>query len=151
MVAKQRLNDLAFQSIKSYIKRYNKCLIYKHISKQRSLQPYLNACIPTNCKKIISKLCLSAHRLNIDTGRYNEVHRDDRKCTKSNLQGIEDEFHFILKCSYYQDIRTLYIKFFYIYRPSFHKVTQLLDSNNKRTLYSLRKYLIQACEQCDST
>ena len=154
LIAKQRLGDLAFQSIDSYIERSNKCLIYKHISKHRSLPPYLNSCIPTKCKKIISKFRLSAHTLSIETGRYDDVNRDERKCIKCNLQDTEDEFHFILKCPYYHDIRTQYIKRYYTYstyRPSVYKVTQLLGSNKKRTLCSLGKYLIQACERRDST
>ena len=118
--------------VSSNIEGSNKCLIYKRISKHRSLQPYLNTCIPTNCKKItcISKFRLSAHRHIIETGRYGDVNRDDRKFTKCNLQDIEDEFHFILKCPYYHDIRTQYILYLQTERLQSHSASRPKQQKN---------------------
>ena len=95
--------------IDSYIDNSNKYL-YKYIPKQRNLQQYLCKSISTKCRKILTKFRVSAHKLCIRTGRFDSINRDDRKCTKCNLQDIEDEYHFILKCPYYNEIRTHYIK-----------------------------------------
>ena len=150
-IAKQNLKDLAYQKIDSYIDNSNKCLIYKYIPKQRLLQQYLVKNISPKCRNIITKFRISAHKLSIETGRFNAVAREDRKCSKCNLNDLEDEFHFILKCPYYNDIRLQYIKPYFYNRPSAHKLTKLLGSNNTRTLCSLGKYLLQACERRGQT
>lgn len=151
-IVKQSLKDLAYQKIDSYIQGSNKCMIYKYVIKQdRNLQPYLNSCIPSKYKTMLSKFRLSAHALNIETGRYDATRRENRKCTKCNLSEIEDEFHFVLKCPHYADIRNLYIRPYFINRPNVYKVTQLLGSENKTTLCNLGKYLLKACEKRNLT
>ena len=37
-------------------------------------------------------------RAYIELGRHNNIPRNERKCTLCNLNDIEDEFHFVLKC-----------------------------------------------------
>jgi hypothetical protein len=37
---------------------------------------------------------MSAHRLNIEVGRYNKTPRNERFCKKCNTGEIEDEMHF---------------------------------------------------------
>ena len=150
-VAKQSLMDLAYQKIDSFIDNSNKCLIYKHLPKQRLLQQYLVKNMSPKCRKIITKFRVSAHKLSIETGRYDAVIRNNRKCAKCNLDDIEDEFHFILKCPFYDDIRKQNVKPYFYKRPSVFKLTQLLSSNNTRLLCSLGKYLIKACERRDQT
>ena len=57
---------------------------------------------------------------------------------------VEDEFHFILKCPVYVDIRKRYIKKYYWERPSAIKLTQLLSVNNVKELCALGKYIRDA-------
>ena len=83
---------------------------YKHLSKQKHLQQYLVKHTSTKCRKIITKFRVSAHKLSIETGRYDAVIRNNRKCAKCNLDDTEDEFHFILKYPYHEDIRRQNIK-----------------------------------------
>ena len=105
----QSLNDLAFQKIDSYINDSNECIIYKHVLKNnRLIQPYLNIGVPKKYKDIITKFRFSAHSLNVETGRYDAIARENRICTKCDLLDIEDEFHFILKCPFYTDIIHIY-------------------------------------------
>ena len=119
-LARQSLKDLAQQKIDSYIDNSNKCILYKHVLKNdRLVQPYLNQGIPAKYKKYISKFRLSAHSLNVETGRYDSTIRENRLCTKCNLADIEDEYHFILKCPYYTDIRNLYIKHLFYYQTKY--------------------------------
>ena len=54
-----------------------------------------------NNRKALSELRMSAHKLEIEKGRYVNVNRNDRICRNCNSGLIEDEKHFILKCSAY--------------------------------------------------
>ena len=58
-----------------------------------------------------------------------------------NLHDIEDEFHFILKCPLYDELRKKYIKKFYYVKPSVFKLVQLLNVKNTRELSNLGKFL----------
>jgi hypothetical protein len=41
---------------------------------------------------------VSAHPLNIETGRYKNIIRSERKCRNCSEGDIEDEKHFVVDC-----------------------------------------------------
>ena len=87
---------------------------------------------------------LSAHKLQIEYGRYLNIDRQDRKCILCNLDVIEDEFHFILKCPVYDNLRRKYFKPYYRNRSSVFKLVQLLSSDNVKEINNLCKFLYSA-------
>ena len=138
---KQRLTDIAFQNIDTDINISSKCFLYKHFIYVRGLQPYLCKPISPSMRILISKIRLSSHKLCIETGRYTGVIREDRICHKCNLGVIEDEYHFILQCPFYTNIRHQYIKAYFYRRPSAFKLVQLLCSESTKELCNLAKYI----------
>ena len=69
----------------------------------------------------MTKLRTSSHRLEIEVGRWarpNRIPIDERKCITSNK--LEDELHFLLECSLYNDLRNQYIKKYYWQRPNIY-------------------------------
>ena len=52
-------------------------------------------------QKSLTKLRISAHKLEIENGRYNRKSVADRVCKKCNYNKVEDEIHFICECSLY--------------------------------------------------
>ena len=56
---------------------------------------------------------------------------------------IEDEFHFVLICPFYQQLRTQYISRYYYSHPSMLKFVQLLNSSGN-TLKRLSIYITKA-------
>ena len=71
---------------------------------------------------MLAKLWISSQCLRIETGRYgrDRIDRQDRICTLCSME-LEDEYHFIIKCPLYQDIRTQYIKEYYCIKPNMAK------------------------------
>jgi hypothetical protein len=43
-------------------------------------------------------MCISAHNLNIETGRFYDLDGHERVCSMCNLNVVEDESHYILQC-----------------------------------------------------
>ena len=86
--------------------------------------------LPTKFRVVMSKLRLSSHNLRIETGRYarNHIERQQRYCTICNKLDIEDEYHFVLICAAYNDIRKRYIKPYYYKKPSVIKFNELMES-----------------------
>ena len=56
-------------------------------------------------RKSLVKLRISSRNLQIETGRYDKIARDERLCSLCNRNKIEDETHFLLDCPSYSSIR----------------------------------------------
>ena len=64
-----------------------------------------------------------------------------------NLNVVEDEYHFILQCEKYIDVRRRYLKKYYWQMSSCFKLIQLLSVRNIKELNNLGKYLLLAAEK----
>ena len=94
-------------------------------------------------RQILSKFRLSSHQLAIEKGRHINIERNQRKCPFCTSD-IEDEFHFILICPEYIDLRKTYIHKYSYTRPSMYKLTILLTSTKSKLLKNLAIYLLEA-------
>ena len=139
-----RLLDIYKQSVLSYFTSSSKCVIYQHLIDNFCLQSYLRRPINPSGKKCIAKFRMSSHSLNIEKGRHRNVARNMRLCELCDHKDIEDEFHFILKCPLYVELRKRYIKHYYYTKPSVFKLVQLLSAENTKELNNLGKFLVQA-------
>ena len=56
----------------------------------------------------VARLRMSAHRLAIETGRHvkPKICKEERICKNCDLEEVEDESHFLLKCPLYCQQRT---------------------------------------------
>ena len=61
-----------------------------------------------------------------------------------NKRAIEDEYHFILECDRYTDIKCKYIKTYYYRNPFTFKLIQLLSLRSIKELDNIGKYLYTA-------
>ena len=109
-------------------------------------EKYLDNVRSSKYRRLITQMRVSAHKLRIETGRYgrNRIERNQRVCQTCNSQEVEDEFHFLLKCDTYSDIRRRLIKRHYWVNPSAYKLTQLLNMENALDLYNLGRYIEKA-------
>merc|ERR1712102_158002 len=79
--------------------------IYKHIKESFCYESYLDNIQNRALRHALTKIRLSSHRYNIETGRWgkNKIPRADRQCTLCNV--IEDEFHVLNICPRYVNER----------------------------------------------
>ena len=88
--------------------KYTKLRTYKLFKKEFCLENYLT--LHDNINNVINifRFRSSSHNLAIETGRYTRPKTpiDDRKCIHCNLNQVEDEQHFLLECSLYDNERT---------------------------------------------
>lgn len=57
------------------------------------------------CLSSLLRFRLAAHDLCVCTGRWQNRSRQQRICDRCSLQQVEDEFHMVFECPFYQDIR----------------------------------------------
>ena len=105
----QRIKDIYIQDWDEQLNKLTRSSTYKAI-RSFTFHPYLDTIKLKKTRTSISKIRLSSHRLEIEIGRWTKpkAQRSDRKCRLYNIP--EDEYHFILECPLYLDLRKVYIK-----------------------------------------
>ena len=146
-VFKQRLLDQFIQSWYASISNSQSLELYRHFKTNFCYESYLDE-VPSKFRIAFSKFRMASHQLRIVTGRYgnNRIERNQRLCNICNSGEIEDEYHFLIICDAYKDIRVKYLKKYYYTKPSVMKFVQLVNSNKTTVVYKLCKFLYEAFE-----
>ena len=141
-IFKTRVKDVYMQDWLARLENSIRARCYINIAKFQ-FQQYLEILKIQKYRKSICKLRVSSHRLEIETGRWakpNKIPLKNRLCMICNV--LEDEFHFVLECSLYKDLRKIYIKRYYWQRPNMPKFIELISSENCRTIKNLIYWLL---------
>ena len=142
-LVKQRLTDQFIQNWNSRLSDFTCALFYRNFS--FGYKTYLDFVSIGKLRFALSKLRLSSHRLEVGTGRWarpNAIHFEERRCTSRH--SLEDEFHFVLECSRYNDLRTIYIPNYHRRRPNMFKLVELFKSENKKIQINLSLCVFKA-------
>ena len=85
-----------------------KLSFYYTIKKTFGPSAYLDLTRKNASRKALVKLRISSHKLLIETGRYDNIPRNERVCNVCNRKTIEDEIHFLLDCPSYSSLRDMF-------------------------------------------
>lgn len=143
---KQRLLDNFIQEWTADLETNQVLTLYKNFKNTFEHEDYLTV---SKCKKYrnaLARLRLSSHSLRIESGRYGPVriNRNERICQFCSKGDIEDEYHFVLVCTMYDELRTKYISSYYRRNPSVFKFIQLMNSDHTRTINNLSYFVYNA-------
>ena len=100
-----RLQDIYIQEWHSSIQSNSKLSIYSTLKERYRQKKYLSNVHNFELRRAITKIRICSHKLNIEAGRYSKIPRDLRFCPFCPNE-IEDERHFVMDCSRYDDKRT---------------------------------------------
>ena len=132
-IFKTRLVDSFWQENKIEIDSLSIHRIFRHLD--RNSNAYLFSMPNDYIRIALSRLRLGSHHLNVEKGRWHKIEYRDRKCCVCN--DIEDEFHFVLICERFHELRKKYLpKDLYI-NPSMYKFIQFFNSNDQLKLLKL--------------
>ena len=85
----------------------SKLFLYKSLKQSLNSEFYLKSkCF--EFKNFITKFRISNHSLLIEKGRFSNIPRENRLCSKCNV--VEDEMHFLLHCTRNIEIRKIYFE-----------------------------------------
>jgi hypothetical protein len=124
---KQILNDQFQQKWVSDCNESSKGIFYNLLTKCIfTFRKYLCTDIFMDNVITLARFRTSNHKLPIETGRWNNIPRDQRIC---HLCGLEmgDEYHYIMKCSVFNESRRLYVPQVYTQRPNTLKFYNLFS------------------------
>ena len=123
----QCVYDQYFQNWYGSVNASSKLEVVKCTNKVFHFEKYLK-CIKTDSHRIaLARLRCSAHKLAIEEGRLRNIERSLRLCQFCNSGVIEDEFHFLLACPAYRELRTSILPRYYCRWPTKQKFIKLLN------------------------
>jgi len=140
----QRLTDQIVQNWQSRLENSSRALLYSQIATFR-FQPYLETFNCTKFCNAITRLRVSSHRLAIETGRWQRpasIPITERKCRTCGI--LEDEYHFVLECTLYKELREKFIPKYFWQRPNMYKFITLINSEKDITIKKLGLYTCNA-------
>ena len=79
-----------------------------------------------------------------EKGRYHNIEKGKRICQMCDMNDVEDEYHFILKCPFLYKFTIFIYKKYYWSKPSVFKLVKLLSVQNRKELCNIGKYLKHA-------
>ena len=144
---KQRLTDTFIQNWRARLEQSSRASFYKSFA-VFELQPYLNNVNVYKFCNALSKLRMSSHRLEVESGRWvkpNPIPFNERHCL--NCSVLEDEYHFVLICPLFLELIKKYISKYYWSRPSMFKFIELLNTLNTSRIRKLCCYVFHAFNQ----
>jgi len=140
----QRLKDTYRQDWYREVHDSSKLSIYCTFKATLALEPYLKIVNKWSLRKAMAKLRVSAHKLEVETGRHNGILLENRLCTYCDSRGlavIEDEYHFVLCCPKYATLRVKYIN---TLDTQFKTFIGLMSSNDANEIKNLALYIYHA-------
>ena len=141
---KQRVKDVFIQNWESELSASTRATFYNTFL-SFELQPYLSQITIPKFRIALSKLRMSSHRLEIECGRWkkpNSIPLNERICRFCGI--LEDEYHFVIECKLFLNLRKQYIKEYFWKRPSVQKFIQLIANGNQLDMKNLSIYVYKA-------
>ncbi len=89
---------------------FSKLDILSKIKSEFGTEKYLQLDLDRYDKCLLSQFRYGILPLEIETGRYKNLTREQRQCTLCNSGAIEDQIHFAFKCPVYNDMRSDFVK-----------------------------------------
>lgn len=147
---KQRMKDIYCQVWNNHIQESRKAITYKHIVQSFKPQFYLTNIPRVQYKYAMVNLRLRNNRLRVETGSWTgpgATTYHQRLCLMCEENQIEDEYHFVMVCVYYAELRCLHIPRYYRARPSMQKFVNLMTTENIKLLNKLSTFVYKALQK----
>ena len=141
-IIRTRIRDQFLQHWCSHINN-NSMLEYNSMFETTfGFEKYLECIINDKFRKGLTAFRIPAHNLKIERGRYHNIPRNLRTCKPCNRQAVESEFHFLLTCPVYRQLRRQNTEL--SSWATVEKFITILNVSSKSCLLNLSKYFYHA-------
>ena len=115
-----KLKDQFLQNCLSEINTTPKCLCYRIFKTDIKLESYFSKLSLYN-QFLLCKFRCGSHRLPIETGRWNNISRNDRLCHLCESSDVGDEYHYVMSCNALTQERKRLLPYYSTLRPNIYK------------------------------
>ena len=140
---KQVMKDQILQEWESQISlESEKCFHYKNFGMKYEVKRYFELLVPSLWIPFC-RFRTGNHKFPVEIYSWSKLfkHRNERKCTICNLNEIGDEYHYLMICPIFEELRDEYLPVFYRNRPTTFKFHKLMKTENKKLLINLAKFI----------
>ena len=118
-----------------------KCLNYRIFKQAFHFENYFSI-LPSDLALPFFHFRSLNHKFPIEWGRYLGIERDDRVCELCRLHRLGDEYHYVLECTYFDDLREKYLPRDLFTAPNTVKLQKVMSSgeNDTELLFKIAKY-----------
>ncbi|KAL4222869.1 hypothetical protein ACF0H5_018909 [Mactra antiquata] len=140
----QRVIDNYLQSWYACLNSFSRLETYKFFKISFEFEKYLDCIENDKYISVLARFRCSSHKLAIEEGRCRNIDKNLRLCKLCNMNQIESEYHFLLICPIYNELRKKYLhKYFYTW-PNLNKFRILLNTTNCRKIIKLASFIYSA-------
>ena len=143
-IIKSRMIEQFKQQWYSRINNSNRLAAYARYKHDFNFEEYLDTIPSSKHRKVLTKFRVSSHDLNIETGRHFGIAGVERTCKLCTMGRVENEYHFLLACPFYKDLREKQLPRYYCHWPNLHKFDNLMSKQSKMSNLRLSQFLYQA-------
>ena len=130
--AKRKLNMIMHQTWCEKLPFKPKLRTYMLIKNSLEPESFVTGFLNKFQRSLITQLRIGILPLAVETGRYYRTPLENRVCQICNDNLVEDEFHFVCKCTAYSDIRLRYF-------PHFNKLFKIYEMDVYEQFYNIIK------------
>ena len=141
-----RLKDCHVQDWHRDINNSSKLSIYCTYKSMLEPEMYLDVVDIWKFRRSLTKFRVSCHNLEIEKGRHEGILLENRICKFCEAMGrvvIEDEFHFLLCCPLYEDIRMQYLEYDES-NPQYESFISIMSTKSREKITKLSKFIYYA-------
>ena len=137
----QRMIDINKQTWKTSVTSMNRLSLYNMYKTQNEFEYYITHITSKYHRSLLTKFRCGVLDLEINKGRHHNIPREHRLCTYCNLGKVEDEFHFLLECPCYSELRLIYFPRHFYITPNLISFSEMMKTTNKSLLYKICIFL----------
>ena len=104
----QRCNDILLQNWHTGINENSQCTNYSIFKQSLQIEDYLVQ-LDDDAKYTIAKFRTRSHHLPVTNNRFQSNNAEDTTCPLCQNGEIGDEFHYLLKCTYFNESRNKFL------------------------------------------
>ena len=139
---KLRLSDMYYQKWHSNVTEMSSCIFYKMFKNNLILENYLLNLNVSERINLCKFRCRNTKLPVIVLGYASQsISRENRLCTICDLNEVGDEYHYIMRCCFFQNSRQKYLGRNFCINPNLHKFAKLFMSNDVSDLRNLAKFV----------
>ena len=135
----QVLKDNFQQEWREALEQSNKCLFYRNFKQTFCKEKYISQLPDAYVISFLKFRCCN-HNLEIELGRRTGTPRELRTCKKCTMSVIGDEFHFVMECPKYDELRKKYLPQKYLSPKSVFNFCRLF-CGSKTTQLKIGKFI----------
>ena len=137
---KLRISDIFKQNWHSNVNNMSSCLNYRLFKNEHNFEKYLEILDPINRISFARFRCGNS-KIPIVIGRINKKPVDECLCVLCDSGDVGDEYHYIMKCKFFERERKNLLPSYYFRNPNIIMFELLFTTKNKNILIKISKFV----------